>query len=103
VKKPIALLPLSAQSAEIFSTPARPWSFVNSRKIHEFRCQTLTFAVLSQTMGVVTCGTEMKPGPFLPDRISKRVPKGFFGEKMNFYETYISTTSTSQKISPWFS
>jgi len=35
----------------------------------QIRDQTLTFAVLSQTMGVVTCGKE--DWSVLPDRISK--------------------------------
>jgi len=49
--------------------------------ICEIRDQTLTFAVLSQTMGVVTCGMENETRSVLPDRISKRDPKLFFGKK----------------------
>jgi hypothetical protein len=72
-------------------------------KIFEIRDQTLTFAVLSQTIGVVTCGKEMKPGPFSRIAFQKRVPQEFLRTKNEFYETYISTTSSSQKISSRFS
>ena len=45
----------------------------------QIRDQTLTFAVLSQTMGVVTCGKEMKlvrsPGSYFK-KILRRNPFG---------------------------
>jgi len=68
----------------------------------KIRDQTLTFAVLSQTMGVVTCGKEMKlvrsPGSYF-----KKYYGGIPSEQKEFYETYISTTSPTQKISSWLS
>jgi hypothetical protein len=68
----------------------------------QIRDQTLTFAVLSQTMGVVTCGKEMKlvrsPGSYF-----KKYYGGIPSEQKEFYETYISTTSSPQKISSWLS
>jgi len=68
----------------------------------QIRDQTLTFAVLSQTMGVVTCGKEMKlvrsPGSYF-----KKYYGGIPSEQKEFYETYISTTSPPQKISSWLS
>jgi len=53
-------------------------------------------------MGVVTCGKEMKlvrsPGSYF-----KKYYGGIPSEQKEFYETYISTTSPPQKISPWLS
>ena len=47
----------------------------------QIRDQTLTFAVLSQTMGVVTCGMEMKPGPFSRIVFQKILRRDSFGTK----------------------